>query len=203
MSMSRDTLFTLLTELADWLEFAGIESVEWLVCGGVAMALQELNQRTTRDVDVLGDWSEGLMEVMCIDAFPENVKSCIGRVVKNHPELEGFADGWVNLGPRNLAKQGLPHGYESRLRSMKFGKTLTLHLLNRTDLIPLKLYAAADRFSPRQTIHFGDLKLLNGTFEELDKALDWVRTLQDFEEKRPEIQAVLERLGYDDLAGYV
>jgi hypothetical protein len=41
------------------------------------------------------------------------------------------------------------------------------------------------------------------TFDELDKALDWVPTLSDFEEKRPEIQAVLERLDYDDLAGYV
>ena len=34
----------------------------------------------------------------------------------------------------------------------------------------------------------------------MDKAINWIRTLKDFEEKRPEIQNVLERLGYDDLA---
>jgi hypothetical protein len=97
----------------------------------------------------------------------------------------------------------LPKGYATRLKSAKFGKTLTLRLLDRTDLIPLKLYAASDRFSRRQEIHFDDLRLLKATFEELDKALDWVRTLPDFEEKRPEIQSVLERLGHDDLAGYL
>jgi len=203
MSLSRNNLVALLNELADWLEFDGVEPVEWLVCGGVAMALQELTARTTRDVDVLGDWNLSLVEVTSIDDFPDNVKSCINRVVENHSELEGFAEDWVNLGPSDLARQGLPNGYAQRLKTIKFGKTLTLHLLDRVDLIPMKLYAAADRFSPRQEIHFDDLKLLNGSFDELDKALDWIRTRNDFEDKRPEIQAVLERLGYDDLAGYV
>jgi hypothetical protein len=88
---------------------------------------------------------------------------------------------------------------------MRFGKAglLTLQLLDRVDLIALKLYAAADRFSSRQEIHFSDLKLLKPTFEELDRSLDWVKTLKDVDEKRPELQHVLERLGFDDLAGYV
>ena len=203
MAMSRVIVTALLTELADWLQFEGVESVEFLVCGGVAMALQELNNRTTNDVDVLGEWNSRLVEVTCLKEFPENVKTCIRRVAERHPELEAFGENWVNLGPSHLAEHGLPEGYGTRLKSMKFGKTLTLHLLNRTDLIPLKLYAASDRFSRRQEIHFDDLKMLTATFEELDKALDWVRTLHDFEEKRPEIQSVLERLGRDDLAGYV
>lgn len=203
MAISRDILSDLLAEFANWLQFEGIESIEWLVCGGVAMALQNLNTRTTQDVDVLGEWNPSTLEVLSVDHFPENVNSCIRRVVSNHPELEGFKDNWINLGPSHLAKVGLPNGFGRRVKSMKFGKTLMLHLLSRVDLIPLKLYAASDRFSPRQQIHFADLKLMNGSFDELDKALDWVRTLSDFEEKRPEIQAVLERLGYDDLAGYV
>src|SRR5580700_3595673 len=122
MPMSRDTLVVLLSELADWLEFEGVGPVEWLVCGGVAMALQDLNQRTTRDVDVLGEWNDRLVEVTCLDEFPENVKSCIRRVVQNHPELEGFGEGWVNLGPTCIAKHGLPDGYALRLKPMKFGK---------------------------------------------------------------------------------
>lgn len=203
--MSPDNVKALLTELADWFQFEGIGPTELLVCGGAAMALQHLHDRTTRDVDVLGQWDQRLLEVTCIEDFPENVRSCIRRVANSHPELEGFGEHWVNLGPKHLAKQGLPKGYASRLHSMKFGKAglLTLHLLDRTDLIALKLYAAADGFSSRQEIHFDDLRLLKGSFDELDTALDWVRTLSNFEEKRPEIQNVLERLGYDDLAGYV
>jgi hypothetical protein len=201
--MSTDTLAALLEELAEWLEFEGVEPIEFLVCGGVAMALQNLNNRTTRDVDVLGEWRQGFAEVICITDFSSSVKSCIRRVAQSHPELQGFNEDWVNLGPKHLANHGLPAGFGSRLRTIRFGKTLTLHLLGRTDLIPLKLYAASDRFSPRQNIHFDDLKLLNGSFDELDKALEWVRTLPDFEEKRPEIQNVLERLGHDDLTAYV
>lgn len=203
MLMSRETLVGLLEELAQWLEFEGAEPVEWVICGGVAMALQGLNQRSTWDVDVLGQWNGDLLEVTCIEGFPEVVNACLRRVANHHPELAAFGERWVNLGPSRLAKHGLPNGYGQRLQTRAFGKTLTLHLLSRQDLIPLKLYAASDRHSERQEIHYQDLKLLNGSFEELDAALDWVRTLPDFEEKRPEIQHVLERLGYDDLAYYV
>jgi len=205
MLMSRESVDGLLNELADWLDFEGVGPTDLVVCGGTAMALQHLHDRTTRDVDVLGIWNRELVEVAWIDDFSEKLKGCIRRVVANHPELEGLSDKWVNLGPQYLARHGLPQGYQSRLRSMTFGKAkfLTLHLLDRQDLIPLKLYAAADRFSNRQEIHFDDLRHLNGSFDEMDQALDWVRTLSDFEEKRPEIQSVLERLGYHDLAGYV
>jgi hypothetical protein len=205
MPMSPDNIKALLDELADWLEFEGVGAIDLLVCGGTAMGLQRLHNRTTEDVDVLGSWNRQLVEVACMDDFPEKVKACIQRVATNHPELQGFQKDWVNLGPQHLARQGLPQGYQSRLQSMTFGKAclLTLHLLDRRDLIPLKLYAAADRFSKRQAIHFDDLRLLRPTFDEMDESIDWVRTLKDFEEKRVEIQGVLERLGYDDLAGYV
>jgi hypothetical protein len=203
MAMSREIVAGLLKELAEWMEFEGVAPLELLVCGGVAMALQDLSDRTTKDVDVLGQWNSTLLEVTCLKDFPEGVKSCLRRVAASHPELSGFGEKWVNLGPAHLAEQGLPDGYAGRLKSMRFGERLTLHLLGRIDLIPLKLYAASDRFSFRQEIHFDDLKLLKPTFDELDKALEWVRTLDDFEEKRPEIQSVLERLGYGDLAEYV
>jgi hypothetical protein len=204
MPLSPNNVKALLDELADWLEFDGIEPIDLLVCGGTAMGLQNLHDRPTEDVDVLGHWNRQLVAVACMDDFPEKVKACIHRVAANHPELQGFKN-WVNLGPQHLARQGLPRGYQSRLRSMTFGKAglLTLRLLDRRDLIPLKLYAPADRFSPRQETHFDDLRLLKPTFDETDKAIDWIRTLKDFQEKRPELQSVLERLGYDDLAGYV
>jgi hypothetical protein len=203
MSISRDTLLDLLKELDQWLEFNDVEPIELVVCGGVAMALQNLNTRTTRDVDVLGTWHQGLMQIASLTEFPPGVRASIARVAQNHPELRDLGKDWVNLGPTELARRGLPKGFESRLQTTRLGKKLVLHLLSRADLIPLKLYAASDRFSLRQAIHLDDLKLLKASFDELDKALDWVKTLPDYEEKIPEIQNVLERLGFDDLAQYI
>ena len=98
---------------------------------------------------------------------------------------------------------GLPDGFADRLSMLRIGNRLTLHLLGRQDLMALKLYAAADEHGPRQEIHFADLKGLAPTFEELDWAVEWLRTLRDFQEKRPTVKYVIERLGYEDLAYYV
>jgi hypothetical protein len=106
----------------------------------------------------------------------------------------------LNLGPKKRAEFGLPTGFEQRLKILKFGKSLTLHLLGRADLLPLKLYAASDEFGRRQEVHFQDLKVLTPTFDELDHGIEWMRALPDFRTKRTELQTVLERLGYDDLA---
>ena len=203
MQPSRNMLESLLHELADWLEFDDCEPVEWVVCGGVALAFQGLRLRTTRDVDVLGDWKAADMVIACIEDFPSKVKTCIQRVTENHPELWGLGTNWINLVPRRLAAHGLPKGFAQRMASVQFGKRLTIHLLGRSDLLALKLYAAADDLGPRQEIHYQDIKAMNPKFDELDEAVDWVRTLPDFEEKRMELKEVVRRLDYDDLAYYI
>ena len=201
--MSRDMVEQLLAELSEWLDFQECDPVEWVICGGVALILQDLRPRTTRDVDVLGEWNPAGLEIALIDDFPEPVKHCIRRVVQNHPHLEGFGTRWINLGASHLARCGLPEGYETRIVTRHFGDKLTLHLLHRDDLVPLKLYAASDDHSGRQEVHLEDLKALEPTFEELDRAVAWVRTLPDFEQKRAELNQVVRNLGYDDLAYYI
>ena len=203
MQMSRDMLKGLLDELAQWMEFEDCEPVEWVVCGGVALALQGLQSRTTRDVDVLGNWNPQSMVIAYVEEFPDEVKACIRKVTDNHPELAGLNERWINLGPSRLTKFGLPSGFEHRMTAVRFREKLTLHLLSRDDLLPLKLYAAADEFGPRQDVHQQDLKALKPTFDELDRAVEWVRTLPDFEEKRTELKDVVRRLGYEDLAYYI
>lgn len=203
MQLSPEKTRSLLHELADWLLFEGCEPLELVVCGGTALLLQGLALRTTRDVDVLGQWTPTLMQATCIEAFPEKVRLCIARVAENHPELEGMKEDWVNLGPRRLARWGLPAGYEQRLTTVRFNDRLTLKLLSRLDLMPLKLYAAADDLGLRQQIHLADLKALKPTFEELDVALDLVRKLPGIDEKRVQLEAIVEELGYDDLAIYI
>lgn len=201
--MSHDRLKELLEELAEWLAFEDCEPVEWVICGGLALTLQGLQARATRDVDVLGAWNPQRVEVASMEDFPEKVKACIERVAEDHPELAEFGAKWVNLGPSQLAQWGLPEGFEQRLVTVRISDRLTLRLLGRDDLLPLKLYAAADEFGLRQEIHFDDLRTLAPTFGELDKAVNWIRTLPDFEEKRTELKEVVRRLGYDDLAYYV
>jgi hypothetical protein len=203
MEMSCDAIWRLLQELDQWMELEDCPPVDWVVCGGAALSLQKLQARPTRDVDVLGRWDETILDIAGIEAFSEEMVRCIDRVVTNHPELTGMGQNWINLGPRALVKSGLPHGFVSRLRELRIGKKLTLRLLGRQDLLALKLYAAADEHGPRQEIHFADLKGLAPTYEELDLAVEWLRTLSDFEEKRHVVKYVMERLGYEDLAYYV
>lgn len=203
MAMTRDDILRLLQELEQWMQFEDCSPVDWLVCGGAALGLQGLQDRPTRDVDVLGRWDEAVLDAIGIEEFPEEMAACIRRVADNHPELAGMGPNWVNLGPRALVQAGLPEGFADRLHVLRIGDRLTLHLLGRQDLLALKLYAAADDLGPRQDVHLADLKALEPTFDELDWAVDWLRTLRDFEEKKPVVKHVLEELGRDDLAYYV
>jgi hypothetical protein len=203
MTMTRDAILRLLQELDEWMEFEDCPPVDWVVCGGAALGLQGLQDRPTRDVDVLGRWDDAVADVAGIETFPDEMVACIRRVADNHPELAGMGQNWVNLGPRALVKAGLPEGFAGRLQVLRVGKRLTLHLLGRQDLLALKLYAAADDRGGRREIHFADLKGLAPTYDELDWAVEWLRTLKDFEEKRLVVKDVIERLGYEDLAYYV
>jgi len=203
MEMPNDIILQMLQELDQRMEFEGCPPADLVVCGGAAFGLLKLHDRPTRDVDVLGGWDRAARRITLIEAFDEKLQACIERVAQSHPELAGMGLDWINLGPRSLAKAGLPEGFANRLQQFRMGNRLTLHVLGRQDLLALKLYAAADDCRKRQEIHFADLKGLSPTFEELDQALEWVRTRRDFEVKRLVVKYVIERLGYDDLAYYV
>ena len=203
MELTCDDILRLLQELEQWMELENCSPVDWVVCGGAALGLQGLQNRPTQDVDVLGRWDEGVLSVVGIESFPQSVIACISRVAANHSELAGLGPNWVNLGPSTLVQEGLPKGFVGRLLALRVGKRLTLRLLGRQDLLALKLYAAADELGPRQKIHYADLKGLAPTYDELDFAVEWIRTRRDFEEKRIAVKDVLRRLDHEDLAYYV
>ena len=192
MEYSPKIMKELLEELSRWLDFEDCEPVELVVCGGTAMALQNLTNRTTRDVDVLGKRDINTMTIEYIDTFTDEVKGCLRRVVENHPELDGLGENWINLGPRDLLKQGLPEGFDNRLVTVRFGQKLTLHLLSRPDLLALKLYTAADDLKDRQEIHEQDIAGLNPSYEEIENAVEWIKTLPKFEEQRLTLKHVVE-----------
>jgi len=55
MAFAPDHILGRLEELNDALALERADPVEWVVCGGTALALHGLIRRTTRDVDVLGE----------------------------------------------------------------------------------------------------------------------------------------------------
>lgn len=61
MEMTRDAILRLLQELDQWMELEDCPPVDWVVCGGAALGLQELQDRPTRDVDVLAQWDRGFV----------------------------------------------------------------------------------------------------------------------------------------------
>lgn len=194
----------LLRELNDALAIEDAPQVEWIVCGGTALALQNLTARTTRDIDVLAQWDATMLEVVVIGTFSPAVRRAIDRVAAAHEELGATLPAWVNLGPQQIVSRGLPEGFASRLVRICIGDRLTLHLLGRLDLIALKLYAASDDLGSRQAIHLADLIDLKPSAHDLEFAIAWVDRMPDPQHRlRPALKRIVEDLGHDDLAYYL
>lgn len=109
----------------------------------------------------------------------------------------GLASDWLNDGPADLLRWGLPPGCEQRLQPKTYGPTLTVHFLGRPDLICLKLYAYADSQTLR---HRQDLIALQATTTELAWAAQWVLTHDDSEAFVFLLRGALTALGAPDVA---
>lgn len=203
MGIFPDDIRSLLGELNDALLLEDAERTEWVICGGTALALLKLVRRTTRDVDVLGTWNAGAIELVAGD-FSDRVRRAVRRVAAAHPELQSPGPPWVNLGPRHLVELGLPEGFAKRLSVLPIGPKLTLHLPSRADLVALKLFAAADDLGERQHIHLEDLRAVGATVQELAAAITWIERLPDPHHRiRASLRRVVEDLGHEDLAHYI
>jgi len=204
MSLAIHNLNPLLKELNDALLLEDAAPVDWIVCGGTALALQGFGTRTTRDVDVLGNWMRQELQIVAIGTFPPAVERAIVRVAQAHSELLDMGSRWVNLGPQEIVKHGLPERFAERLTAMRIGDRLTLHLLGRLDLIALKLYAAADDMGSRQQIHCDDLRVFEPTADEMNRAIQWVQRMPDPHHRIcPSLRNIVKELGHEDLAYYI
>ena len=83
-----------------------------------------------------------------------------------------------------------------RVRSMRFGGSLTVHVASRFDLIHFKLYAVADHRGAAK--HEQDLQALKPTAEELVEAARWTRTHDPSPGFKQELERVLHELGVKD-----
>ena len=106
----------------------------------------------------------------------------------------GLSDDWLNPGPTELLRFGLPAGFEQRVQRRYYGG-LTLLVAGRLDQICFKLYAAVDQGAGSK--HAADLRRLEPTRGELLSAARWSRTHDPSDGYRQELVAMLKVLAVE------
>jgi hypothetical protein len=188
MNLTKETTSDLLVALNEQLA-AGGERYELVVVGGSALVALGLVNRTTKDIDVVAlRTAEGLVPA---EPLPDPLVAARDRVARDFD----VSDGWLNVGPADLLRWGLPEGFVDRLTARSYGAYLTIHFAGRLDQIHFKLYAAADQRGGR---HEDDLRALEPTRGELIAAAHWTRTQDPSEGFLQMLEEKLADLGVED-----
>jgi hypothetical protein len=188
-AIGKDQLRAALAALGELLAARGLH-YELVLVGGGNLILRGLIARpTTKDIDVLGEWSPD--GVTPLRPMPEPLREAIvdvGRAL-------GLADDWLNTGPGPLLDLGLPEGLVERLERLDFGG-LGAWLAGRHDMVCFKLYAAVDQ-GPRSR-HFQDLRDLEPGRSHLLEAARWAMSHDPSPGFRSVLVDTLRRLGVED-----
>ena len=104
----------LLGALGEQLEARRV-SLEIVVIGGSALTALGLVRRVTRDVDVLAIADKG--ELRLAEPLPEALLSARAAVARDF----GLDESWLNAGPTELLKWGLPDGLMARVVTRRYG----------------------------------------------------------------------------------
>lgn len=188
MEISDETIGLLFGALADQLQALG-SHVEIVVIGGSALTALGLVRRATRDVDLLAIADNG--ELRLAEPLPPPLLSARAAVAADF----GLEENWLNAGPTDLLKWGLPEGFMSRLVTRPYGKALVVHFASRLDQIHFKLFAVVDQGGGR---HEADLRALSPTRGELTAAARWSITQDPSPGYRSVLEDALRALGVDD-----
>lgn len=159
-------LHSALTTLGRLLAARGLPT-ELVVIGGSGLILGGFVERATQDVDFVARLHGGALRPA--DELPQPFFIAVGDVAR---EL-GLEPSWLNTGPKDLLRAGLPAGFLSRCSRHDFD-ALTRFVASRVDQIHLKLYAAVDDGLLGR--HFQDLLTLGPSSPEIEAAGSWCRT---------------------------
>lgn len=182
----------LLGQLGEALEEAGADKMDILVCGGMALMMQELiPTRATTDIDGIGFVKK--YEESVVLEFPETRKAFTDARARV-AAANNLGKRWINFQSRTLIDNGLPGGIIERAFIKEYGKRLRVRFCSRLDIVALKMYAAAD---PKRDVDLSDLQSLEVTLEEaefgarycLEKNLD-----------KETVAELLEAIGCEKLA---
>lgn len=188
MDITAGTLDVLLGALGEQLG-ALDGQIEIVVIGGSALAALGLVQRATRDVDLLAIAHKG--ELRLAEPLPEVLMTARVAVGRDF----GLDENWLNAGPTDLIKWGLPIGFMSRVITRQYDRSLTVHFAGRLDQVHFKLFAMVDQGGGR---HEADLRALEPTAGELIEAARWSITQDPSPGYRSVLAEALRYLGVDN-----
>jgi hypothetical protein len=159
------------------------------VIGGSALTALGLIKRPTKDVDLLAIANDG--ELRSAEPLPGALLTARDRVARDF-DLD---ENWLNSGPTDLLRWGLPDGFLSRVVTRRYGPALIVHFAGRLDQIHFKLYAMVDQAGGR---HEADLRALDPSPEELIAAARWTVTQDPSPGYRMVLKEALRALGIED-----
>jgi hypothetical protein len=188
MEISGETVDVLLGALAEQLATLDAQ-FEIVVIGGSALTALGLVRRTTRDVDLLAIAENG--ELRLAEPLPAPLLTARARVARDF----GLAESWLNAGPTDLLKWGLPEGFMARVVSRQYGPGLLVHFAGRVDQIHFKLFAMVDQGGGR---HEADLRAIQPTRAELIAAGLWSITQDPSPGYKMVLADALRAMGVDD-----
>lgn len=188
MDINAETLGELLNALGEQLAFLGSQA-EIVVIGGSALAALGLVRRVTRDVDLLAIADKG--ELLLAKPLPAALLSARAAVARDF----GLEENWLNAGPTDLIKWGLPEDFMTRVVTRHYGPALIVHFSGRLDQIHFKLFAMVDQGGGR---HETDLRALNPNAAELIAAARWSVTQDPSPGYKAVLVDALRYLGVDD-----
>jgi len=187
MEITDETIGLLLGALADQLQVLAAH-FEIVVIGGSALTALGLVRRATRDVDLLAIAENG--ELRHAEPLPPALLAARAAVAADF----GLAENWLNAGPTDLLKWGLPEAFMSRVVTKTYGTALVVHFASRFDQIHFKLFAMVDQGGGR---HETDLRALSPTRGELIAAARWSITQDPSPGYRSVLTHALRALGVD------
>lgn len=181
MKMDKNQLLKFLNALDEVYEQLGGTSIDLGICGGAALILTGMIDRTTKDIDTL---------------FPVPWPPLLSEAVQIVARNYDLSERWINSGPDQITTMGLPDGFKERAEISKFGRSLTVYFASRRDQIFFKVYAAADRGG----YHVEDLLALKPTQEDMLAAGEWCRTHDPSDGFRQILISMFAKLGYGEAA---
>jgi hypothetical protein len=166
--MNGDRAEEMLHALGEVLSEQG-ERSDLFVCGGMALVLQRLSNRPTRDIDAMGQVVErdGILELQK-PMLSRGLRDAIERV----GNLYGKGRNWLNTAAISLHDDTvLPEGMVERAEVREYGDCLVIRLCSRKDMVCLKMWAALD--PERSGPDVGDLLEIGATEEEVLEGYKW------------------------------
>jgi hypothetical protein len=185
----------ILAALGEQLESLLENQIELLVCGGSALNILGLVQRTTEDIDILAYVrrdGEGKISIVKAEPLTPELTEAAKKVARDF----NLPERWLNPGPASAVDFGLPDGLMERVITRQYGQKLIVQFLGRYDQIHFKVYAAVDQGAGK---HLDDLLALKPTSEEIENAARWSMTHDVSDGYKQNLKAMLIYLGFGDV----